>query len=113
MPNTPTPPVITHTWGIAQIECSPIEDGNINVVKTVHWTVIADDGSYTASSYGSVGLASPEPEAFIAYDELTRDTVVDWVKDALNANEIEAALASNIDEQRNPKIVRLPAPWDN
>lgn len=111
MPNTPTPPVITHTWGISQMECAPSEDGNINVVKIVHWTVLADDGSYTASCYGSVGLALPEPESFIAYDELTRATVIDWVKSALNAEEVEAGLATNINEQRNPKIVRPPAPW--
>lgn len=113
MPNTAPSLVITYAWGIAQMECAPSEAGNTNVVKTIHWTVLAEDGTHAASSYGSVGLPSPEPEAFIDYEDLSRDTVIGWVKAALNAEEIEAGLASNIDEQRNPKIVRPAAPWAN
>lgn len=116
MPSAPAAPAITYTWGIAQLECAPTENGSTNVVKTVHWTLTADDGTYTASSYGSVGLASPEG-AFIDYDDLTKTTVVNWLKAALNAGDstktatMEANLASQIEKQHNPPIVTPGIPW--
>lgn len=121
MPNAPAPatPVITYTWGIAQLECAPSEDSLTNVVKTIHWTLIAEDGTYVASSYGSVGLASPDGDEFIAYNDLTKETAINWVKAALNTgdedrvSQMEAALAANIEDQRNPKIVRPAVPWGN
>lgn len=121
MPKTAAPatPVITYTWGIAQMECAPSDDGLANVVKTVHWTLLAEDGTYVASSYGSAGLSSPDGGEFIAYNNLTKETVINWVKAALNAgnedcvSQMEAALAANIEEQCNPKIVRPSVPWAN
>jgi hypothetical protein len=42
----------TSHWGIAQME-RHTADG---IVFTVHYTVNANDGTYSAGAYGSVGL---------------------------------------------------------
>jgi hypothetical protein len=49
-------PTTTTTWGIAQME-RHTADG---IVITVHYTVDANDGTYSAGAYGSVGLEAPE-----------------------------------------------------
>ena len=44
------------TWNVAQME-RHTADG---IVFTVHYTVDANDGTYSAGAYGSVGLEQPE-----------------------------------------------------
>jgi hypothetical protein len=106
-------PVTEFTWGIAQLE-RHTADG---VVFTVHYTINANDGTYSSGAYGSVGLEQPDPDNLIPFADLTKDLVISWTKAALskglgNENkvaEIEAALQKQIDEQRAPtKAQGLP-----
>lgn len=96
-------------WGIAQME-RHTADG---VVFTVHYTVVADDGTYSSSAYGSIGLEQPDPDNIIPYNQLTPEIVLGWVKEKLGGDEkvaeIEAALQAQIDEQHQPtKAVGMP-----
>lgn len=97
----------TITWGIANLE-RETADG---YVFTAHYTVDANDGTYSAGAYGSIGLQ--RPDSLIPFSDLTLDMVVGWVKEALGGDEkvaeIEAALQSRIDEQHQPtKAAGLP-----
>lgn len=90
----------TFSWNIANLE-RETADG---YVHTAHYTINADDETYTASSYGSIGLERPEG-SMIPFDQLTKEIVVGWVKDRLGAEQvegIEAALQTNIDQQHTP-----------
>jgi hypothetical protein len=106
------------TWRISQLETAVSEDGLSNVVKTAHWTFMAEevDGSttYTANSYGSIGFGAPNPQDFTIYAGLTFDKVISWVKSAMGERQVdlmEEALVNNIKLQKQPKIVILPLPW--
>jgi hypothetical protein len=103
-------PATTFEWGVAQME-RHAADG---AVMTVHYTVDADDGTYSAGAYGSVGLEQPDPEAMIPYADLTPETVIDWVQEKLGGtekvDEIQAALQAQIDEQRTPTTAQ-GMPW--
>lgn len=101
----------TYTWGIAQLEVAPSEDNLINVVKTVHWTLSVTEGDLAASSYGSVSLEAPEAEAFTPYDELTEADVISWLEAKLDGDQMRSALATQIEQQRTPSIVKPPLPW--
>jgi hypothetical protein len=103
----------TYTWGVATMERKLSDE----VVYTVHWTVNAErtvgEELLTAGSYGSVGLGEPDPQAFIPYDELTLETVVDWVKDTLGEDQvetIEAALSKQLDDRETPQNAS-GVPW--
>jgi len=93
-------PVTTFTWAIANLE-RETEDG---FVFTAHYTVSAADGTYSAGAYGSIGFE--RPENLVPFADLTEDLVVGWVKEALGGDEkvaeIEAALQSQINQQRTP-----------
>ena len=93
-------PVTSFTWNIANLE-RETEDG---FVFTAHYTVSAADGTYSAGAYGSIGFE--RPENLVPFADLTEDLVVGWVKEALGGDEkvaeIEAALQSQINEQRTP-----------
>jgi hypothetical protein len=94
------------TWKIAQLE-RETEDG---FVFTVHYTVNADDGTYTSGAYGSLPLE--RPDNLIPFSQLTEEIVVNWVKEQFGEEkviEIEAALQAQLDEQHNPsKAVGMP-----
>ena len=95
----------TTTWSIAQLE-RHTADG---IVYTAHYTVDANDGTYSAGAYGSIGLEQPDPDDIIPYASLTPEIVIGWVQDKLNVEEIEAALQAQLDEQRAPsKATGLP-----
>ena len=92
------------TWHIAQLE-RETADG---YVFTAHYTIDANDGTYKAGAYGSIGFERPE-EDLIPFADLTEEIVVDWVKERLDVEQIEAALQSQLDEQRHPsKASGLP-----
>ena len=96
------------TWAIANIE-RHTADG---AVFAVHYTVNADDGTYSAGAYGSLGLEAPDPDSMIPFDNLTEEIVVGWVKDKFGEEkvaEIEAALQAQLDEKHAPtKAAGLP-----
>jgi hypothetical protein len=95
------------TWNVVQMD-RLTSDG---FVVTVHYTVNAVDGDYTASTYGTVGYTQEEGN-IIPFDSLTPEIVVGWVKDSLGQETVEEALATQIEAQKNP--VQLSGlPWSN
>jgi hypothetical protein len=89
----------TFTWHIANLE-RETADG---FVMTAHYTVTAEDGTYSSGAYGSLGFE--RPDKLIPYADLTEQMVIGWVQDAFGAEkvtEIEAALQAQLDEQRHP-----------
>jgi len=96
------------TWHIAQLE-RETADG---YVFTAHYTVDANDGTYSAGAYGSIGFERPE-EDMIPYADLTEEIVIGWVKEKFGDEkvaEIEAALQKQLDEQRSPTVAQ-GLPW--
>ena len=94
------------TYTIAQLERNT-SDG---FVVTVHYRVNAVDGDYSASTYGTVGYTQSE-ESFTPFDELTEETVIGWVQNSLDKDEIEANLASQIEAAKAPATV-AGLPWN-
>jgi hypothetical protein len=96
-------------WGIANLE-RHTADG---IIFTVHYTVAANDGTYSSSAYGSIGLEQPEGNV-IPYSDLTPELVIGWVQDKLGgpekAAEIQAALQAQINQQRTPTTA-TGVPW--
>jgi len=99
----------TLTWNIAQLE-RHVADG---IVFTAHYTVDANDGTYSSSAYGSIGLEQPEGNV-IPYADLTPEIVIGWVQEKLGGeekvDEIQAALQAQIDQQRTPTTAQ-GMPW--
>jgi hypothetical protein len=79
-------------------------------VVTVHYNVSATDGTYNASTYGTVGYTEQPGETYVPYSELTQDQVVGWVQTSLGKDTVEASLQSQIDAQKNP-VQASGTPW--
>ena len=98
-------------WTIAQLERNTTDNG----VIVAHWRVTAEetvgDITYTASSYGTCGF-NPDPTSpsFVPYEDLTEADVLAWVYESVDKDATEAALAANIEEQKNP-VTETGLPW--
>ena len=94
------------TWTIATLERNT-DDG----VVVAHWRASDADGEHVGSSYGSCGF-TPDPDAdgYVAYDSLTEETVIGWVKADVNADAIEATIAAQIADSKAPAI-STGVPW--
>lgn len=96
----------TTTFHVANLDRNTA-DGK---VTTIHYTVDATDGTYSAGAYGSIGV---DGDLVTPYKDLTEAVVIGWVKDQLGADkvtEIEAALEAQLEEKRAPKVA-AGVPW--
>jgi hypothetical protein len=99
---------IVYNWQINQMD-RLTSDG---FVVTVHYTVTAQEGEYTASTYGTVGYSEQPGESYTPYDQLTQEMVIGWVQTSLGKDTVESSLVSQIEAQKQPKQVS-GLPWSN
>ena len=94
------------TWNIAQLE-RRTSDG---FVTTAHWTCSGVDGEFIGNTYGSIGL---EGVVTTAYEDITEEQAIGWVKSAMGEETVaatEAAVATQIEAQKNP-VTASGKPW--
>ena len=98
-------------WKVESMIVKPQDGSYTDVVVTATWRCTAVDGEHSASNYGSMGFASPSGD-FIAYPDLTEDTVLGWIwANGVDKAEVEANVARELDMQVNPPTVAKPLPW--
>jgi len=85
---------------------STLESNTDGGVIVAHWRVAKTSGEYTATSYGTVSFTPDSSvDGYVAYDSLTEATVVQWVQDALDTDDIEAHLDADLAEQASPTVI--------
>jgi hypothetical protein len=102
------------TWKVSQLDCYPEYEGNADIVFTVHWTVSAQDEEFSGYSYGSQALTLDPEATFTAFADLTEEVVIGWVQAAMGEEAIaalEANLATQIENAKNPPVVNPALPW--
>ena len=110
----------TYTWVFEalKVELGPDADDHTDIVYSINWRYIADDGEgHNAQAFGTVSIAPWEaPEPFIPFEDLTEAIVQVWVEEALGPVEIAemtARLDANIEEQATPTHeTHYTMPWD-
>ena len=88
----------TYEWNVVQTDYKTSD----KFIVTVHYTVTAVDGEYTASTYGTVGYTEQPDETYIPYEDLTPEIVVGWVQTSLGKDTVEESLAAQIEAQKHP-----------
>jgi hypothetical protein len=100
-------------WIIERLDSYPEHQGEQDVVCTVYWRANAQDGDFYATCYGTVGVTLNPEEPFTPYASLTQDQVLQWVwEGGIDKDATEAALAQQIETQKNPPVVSKPLPWN-
>tara|TARA_R100000995_G_scaffold80365_1_gene52118 strand:- start:411 stop:743 length:333 start_codon:yes stop_codon:yes gene_type:complete len=106
-------------WQIAQINKIPSEGSLSNVCKKIEWVVSESDPverkKYQAYKLGVVTLESASSDSFTAFETITEDTCVSWVKNVLGSSEvtaIETDVNNQISEQKAGTMT-TGLPWSS
>ena len=91
------------TWKISQLD-RKTADG---FVTTAHWTCSGQDGDFSGSVYSTCSF---EGELTVPYEQLTEATVLSWVWQSVDKEATEAAVAAQIEAQKNP-VTATGLPW--
>jgi hypothetical protein len=97
-------------WDIDNIE-RYYENGG---VVSIRWVLNGSDGNLYIKKYGDISL-TPDPESpdFIPFEELTKETVILWVKSTLGEQSVrshEEETINHIKSLYSPKI-KSGLPW--
>ena len=105
---------ISYSWEINTLE-RELSSGY--VTKVIYRVKGLDDSVEKARRTGEVNYTKPSslPSDFIAYDSLTANGCITWVKDALGSTDvtaIESSLKNDIDEIKTQATGSGP-PWSS
>jgi hypothetical protein len=103
----------TYKWTINALDAKvAAEDGNENVVYTVHWSYSATDETeeHSASSIGTHGVEY-DAANFTAYADLTEEQVIGWLEAGLDVESMKAGLDSQIEKLITPIEITFRAPF--
>ena len=85
--------MVSYNWSIKNLE----RDTSTGGVTKTFWKVSASDNGLSATSSGvSRFTPNPSSESFVPYDELTVQTVLEWVHNDVNKDAIEQALSAEV-----------------
>ena len=104
--------MINYTWDCKTVDVYPQEGDLENVVYNVHWKLQGEDSetAYIGTSIGTKLLSTSDITNFIPLDELTNDTITNWVKVAMGQESIDMLknnIADQISEKENPTSVTM------
>ena len=109
--------MITYDWNCRTVDARPLEDGEVDVVYNVHWIVTGvsdelkpDDSAYSATNIGTQNVPWNPEGAFIPFEDLTNEIVVEWTKEAMGeetVTSIETGIANQIEALINPTSITM------
>ena len=93
------------TWTITNCQ----HDIATGFITQAAWQCVGVDGDYTSSVYSTCSWQAGTPT--IPYDQVTQQEVLDWCwASGVDKTATEAALAQNIELQKNP-VTTTGLPW--
>ena len=107
----------TVEWNCRTVDVHPTEGEYTDVVYNVHWRVTGtsdqvdpEGNAYTSTSIGTQVLDTSTITDFIPFADLTNAEVVQWTKDTMGTEQvdaIEAGIESSISEEINPTSITM------
>lgn len=101
-------------WKVVGFEVSD-KGGLSKVCVKAAYEVSKSHGEKHGFAVGRVTLADPDAAAFVAYDDISADLAVSWVKAALGESgvaDIEARVQTQIDKSPDADPAIAP-PWEH
>ena len=107
---------ITYKWAIDYMDTKQNVNDLPYVVVSCRWSVVAssDEGEERAPTHGFVDFGTPDPASFIAYDNLSEETVLNWVyASGVDKEAVEQELADKLAGLRSRPATVMANPWTN
>lgn len=101
---------VTYEWNCKTVDVHPTDGGETDVVYNVHWIVTGvsdeldpDGNAYQSNNIGTQTVLLNSESEFVPFEDLTNEIVVEWTKDAMGEEQVEA-IESVVKEYINKKI---------
>ena len=101
-------------WKVEQLLVRPVLDTMTDVVSEVQWGCSYELPEGIGAVHGWIKLNIPTDQSFVAFDNLTEEMVISWVKDTLGSvrvTEIEIAAIHQAQNIVNPDQTARELPW--
>ena len=103
---------MTPVWTIDWCETTPDNADPAKAVLQVGWRCSGTEDTYSGTVYSTCTLPAADPQNFIPYSSLTEAEVLNWIwANGVNQAATEAAVAQQIEMQKNPPTIQPPLPW--
>jgi len=110
---------ITYKWDIPAMNAHIQSEGEDNVIYTVHYRYTGSEESngkiYSSTNIGTQGYNYVAGEPFTPYEdtEAFEATVIGWLEDSLDVDQMQASIAASIQSQITPVNEDLYFTWQN
>ena len=103
---------MTPVWTIDWCETTPDNADPAKAVLQVGWRCSGTEDNFSGSVYSTCTLPAADPASFTPYADLTQDQVLGWIwANGVNQAATEAAVAQQIEMQKNPPTIQPELPW--
>jgi hypothetical protein len=103
---------VQYKWEIISLKTIPNLNGLNNVVKEVNWKFQAVEVPHLAEIFRTTQLSDPDTNSYIQYDSLTDETVIDWVKNSVDEDELKNQLNDILENSKQNVLVEKAVPWN-
>lgn len=105
-------------WEVSQLNVIPEHNGKKDVVYSVVWMLIAEDGAFSAAQQGVIKTNTDDLDSFIEYKNLSRHQVIQWVIESLSNEEKQKTqdiVMAQLNAQKNSSGIKSSTtlPWTN
>lgn len=104
----------TTKWEIVSVKAFKELNDKANVVSQVQWMITASGDNKNSLVFGNQEL-SIATDTFIPFDQLTESTLIEWVKTAMGASQVEylenKAIADLTQNKTDVQAVSVELPW--
>lgn len=108
--------MITYIWTVLNMEVYSQLDDKSDVVYAVRWKCEAEEITesrvYSTNSNDIAFISTADLETFVDYQSLTQEQVLGWVYSVIDKQAVEANLAVQIEDMKEPAVQVLPLPWE-
>ena len=103
-------------WKVVNIEYIKDQDGLTNVAKNVHWFCEKKVGDQYGNCWGNeqLDIGDLSSDSFVAFEDLTEEQVLYWVKDSMGSRlaEVETFVNNQVNEgTRSERGIGTPDSW--
>lgn len=102
-----------YTWHINKLEVYPLFNGFKNVVKKIHYTLVAKENEFSSWKRGIFICNINSENNFTDYKDLTFEQICEWIETELDIIQIKTDLVNEIENQKNPPLEECEIPWNN
>ncbi len=95
-------------WTILSIEVNKQIDSLDNVVVQVYWQYTLKDSSYNVFEIGNTLLLPPHAESFVALNDVTTQTLINWLTQTEDMAELETRLRDKLSRVKQKDTYIIP-----